>query len=79
MFTLYDLILSPRITLFYESGEQSRIDHLVFVVHGIGAHHDLSFRSLVDCGESLIFSSSKHNNKIHSASVYVLRFCLFFF
>ena len=37
--------------LIIPSGEQSRIDHLVFVVHGIGAHHDLSFRSLVDCGE----------------------------
>ena len=35
----------------YSSGEQSRIDHLVLVVHGIGAHHDLSFRSLVDCGK----------------------------
>ena len=31
-------------------GEQSRIDHLVFVVHGIGEHHDLNFRCLVDCG-----------------------------
>ena len=41
------------IWLFLELGEQSRIDHLVFVVHGIGAHHDLSFRSLVDCGKSL--------------------------
>ena len=41
------------LTLFpHFSGEQSRIDHLVFIVHGIGAHHDLSFRSLVDCGES---------------------------
>ena len=36
-------------------GEQSRVDHLVFVVHGIGAHHDLSFRSLVDCGKSVSF------------------------
>ena len=33
------------------AGEQSRIDHLVFVVHGIGEHHDLSFRCLVDCGK----------------------------
>ena len=35
------------------AGEQSRIDHLVFVVHGIGSHCDLSFRSLVDCGTIL--------------------------
>jgi len=32
-------------------GEELKVDHLVFVVHGIGAHCDLSFRSLVDCGE----------------------------
>lgn len=32
-----------------EQGEQSRVDHLVFLVHGMGAHADLSFRSLVDC------------------------------
>ncbi len=32
-------------------GEQTRIDHLVFVVHGIGAHCDLSFKSLVDCSK----------------------------
>lgn len=32
-----------------DSGEQTRVDHLVFVVHGIGAHCDLNFRSLVDC------------------------------
>lgn len=33
-------------------GEELKVDHVVFVVHGIGAHCDLSFRSLVDCGES---------------------------
>lgn len=33
------------------TGEQSRIDHLVFVVHGIGPACDMSFRKLVDCGE----------------------------
>ena len=30
------------------------MDHLVFVVHGIGAHYDLSFRGLVDCGKFLL-------------------------
>ena len=39
------------------AGEQSRIDHLVFVVHGIGEHHDLSFRCLVDCGKQLYWTS----------------------
>ena len=73
MFSLYNLLLSPLITLFCESGEQSRIDHLVFVVHGIGAHHDLSFRSLVDCGESLIFSSNKTRQyKIRPTTVCIL-------
>ena len=32
-------------------GEQSRVDHVVFVVHGIGGFHDTNFRSLVDCGK----------------------------
>ena len=43
---------SPRSPVQHSlyTGEQSRIDHLVFVVHGIGEHHDLSFRCLVDCG-----------------------------
>ena len=36
--------------LLMYTGEQSRVDHLVFVVHGIGRHCDLSFRNLVDCG-----------------------------
>lgn len=30
-------------------GEQRRVDHLVFVIHGIGPCHDLNFRSIVDC------------------------------
>ena len=37
--------------MFAGVGEQTRVDHLVFFVHGIGAHHDLSFRRLVDCGK----------------------------
>ena len=36
------------------SGEQSRVDHLVFVVHGIGPHCDLDFRSLIDCGKLVL-------------------------
>ena len=36
--------------LYGAAGEQSRVDHLVFVVHGVGPVHDLSFRSIVDCG-----------------------------
>ena len=36
------------------TGEQSRIDHLVFVVHGIGPVCDMAFRKLVDCGMYVI-------------------------
>ena len=44
-------LLIPTSLLFpLCTGEQSRIDHLVFVVHGIGRHCDLSFRTLIDCG-----------------------------
>lgn len=31
-------------------GEPLQIDHLVFVVHGIGPACDLRFRSIVQCG-----------------------------
>lgn len=37
-------------------GEPAQIDHLIFVVHGIGPIADLNFRSIVECGEYLIFS-----------------------
>lgn len=38
------------LTKFSCAGEPSQIDHLVFVVHGIGPYADLQFRSLVECG-----------------------------
>ena len=31
-------------------GEATTIDHLVFVVHGIGPVCDLRFRGIVECG-----------------------------
>lgn len=33
------------------TGEPNKIDHLVFVVHGIGPVCDLRFRSIVECGK----------------------------
>ena len=36
---------------FCVTGECSHVDHLVFVVHGIGPVCDLRFRSVVECGE----------------------------
>lgn len=32
-------------------GELATVDHLVFMVHGIGPVCDLRFRSMVECGE----------------------------
>ena len=36
------------------SDETEHIDHLVFVVHGIGSVGDLKFRSFVDCGKCVM-------------------------
>ena len=36
------------------SGESEEVDHLVFVVHGIGDSCEVRFRNIVECGESLI-------------------------
>lgn len=33
------------------SGEPEKVDHLVFMVHGIGPACDLRFRSIVQCGK----------------------------
>ena len=38
-------------------GEPEQIDHLVFIVHGIGPAADLRMRPIVDCGKNLIFCS----------------------
>lgn len=32
-------------------GEPEKVDHLVFMVHGIGPACDLRFRSIIQCGE----------------------------
>ena len=33
------------------AGELAKVDHLVFMVHGIGPVCDLRFRSMVECGQ----------------------------
>ena len=33
------------------SGEPNQVDHLVFVVHGIGPVCDMRFRGIVECGK----------------------------
>lgn len=40
--------------IFILTGEVSQVDHLVFMVHGIGPVCDLRFRSIVECGRFLI-------------------------
>ena len=52
------------------TGEQSRIDHLVFVVHGIGPVCDMAFRKLVDCGMSTILYDTcvKHETKVDTTT-----------
>lgn len=41
-----------------DEGESRQVDHLVFVVHGIGSVCDLRFRTIVECGKpSLDFTS----------------------
>lgn len=32
-------------------GEPEKVDHLVFMVHGIGPACDLRFRSIIQCGK----------------------------
>ncbi len=36
--------------VFSRVGEMPQVDHLVFMVHGIGPVCDLRFRSMVECG-----------------------------
>ena len=37
--------------LVFLAGEPAQIDHLVFVVHGIGPIADLRFRNIIECGK----------------------------
>ena len=38
-----------------EPDETEKIDHVCFVVHGIGEGCDLRFRPLIDCGRLIHF------------------------
>ena len=42
---------TSHICYTFLSGEPAQIDHLVFVVHGIGPIADLNFRNIIECGE----------------------------
>lgn len=32
-------------------GEPAKIDHVIFVVHGIGVTCDMRYRNIIECGE----------------------------
>lgn len=38
-------------------GEPDKVDHLVFMVHGIGPACDLRFRSIIQCGKFVLLCS----------------------
>ena len=42
-------------------GEPAKIDHVVFVIHGIGVTCDLRFRSIVECGKKLFSARVLHS------------------
>ena len=42
-----------------EEGESRQVDHLVFVVHGIGSVCDIRFRNIVECGKFELLSLIK--------------------
>lgn len=41
--------------VFAISGESTQVDHLMFVVHGIGPTCDLRFRNIIECGMFALF------------------------
>jgi len=63
-----------------KDGEPTQIDHLVFVVHGIGPVCDLRFRNIVQCGKSDILCTD-HSRQgweyrfVRSDSYWINYFC----
>ncbi|XP_014668792.1 PREDICTED: SEC23-interacting protein-like, partial [Priapulus caudatus] len=49
-----------------DDGEAARIDHLVFVVHGIGSVCDLRFRDVIECTDGM---------RLHARSLVETHFC----
>lgn len=47
LLVFYTLLTSASCLL---PGEPEKVDHLVFMVHGIGPACDLRFRSIIQCG-----------------------------
>ena len=63
----------------YWSGEPNQIDHLVFIVHGIGPTCDLRFRNIVECGNIWVFTPTnifKRNDKILLHGFFLLQICM---
>lgn len=40
-----------------DEGEPERVDHLLFMVHGIGSVCDLKFRSVEEVGKSILLTT----------------------
>lgn len=53
-YNLYYLLQTVNKCLFL--GEPDQVDHLVFMVHGIGPACDLRFRSIIQCGKFVCIS-----------------------
>ena len=51
VYSLHLIVIPFKLTF---AGESRQIDHLVFVVHGIGSICDIRFRSIVECGKLLL-------------------------
>ena len=39
-------------------GEPAKIDHVIFVVHGIGVTCDMRYRNIIECGQSNSFETT---------------------
>ena len=62
-------IVAVCFCMFLFLGESTQIDHLVFIVHGIGPTCDLRFRNIVECGKcsaaNFLCSYLCHHRKPH--------------
>ena len=54
------------------SGEPAQIDHLIFVVHGIGPIADLNFRNIIECGK---YMYTGHVYHVHHTAFYSYQIC----
>lgn len=70
--TVFPTVLSFGCIMFMRlfPGEPEKVDHLVFMVHGIGPACDLRFRSIIQCGEFVC-------GYVDKAHAYIYGMCLY--